>query len=150
MKDVPLQPGPELPILVVTARVSPRSRRALAAGLPTRLGGDTVLVFVSFAPASVPLGATFDFVFPRADPAAAVAVRCRLDAVTQEFARPFHEVPSGWRTVCALTFDGGPPPILTELPAVDSWSEATGAPLGLCSAQTWRSLREEGAKPSSL
>ncbi len=123
-------------ILLVEGRASPKAEQAVCAGLPRRPGPKERVCFVSFAYADLPLPKVFDTVFLRSDPRRACQTTCCIEAVTQQFAKPFDEVPHGWKTVCLLVFPDGVPALVDELPEVGGWYEGRD-PICLSSKATW-------------
>jgi hypothetical protein len=132
---------PELPILTLVGRTSAIARGAIGAGLPADADDREIVCFATFSPATFPVGSEFAVAFARPDPTVSVPVKCRLLAVTQEFGAAMPEIPIGWRTVCLLQFELGIPPIVAELPLVDSWSQGF-ARVGLCTVDTFLEVRD--------
>jgi hypothetical protein len=100
------------------------------AGLPP-LPSNARVFWVSYAFADLPIGTTFDMLIQRSS-AAAFPTRAVLHAVTQQFAKPFDEIPHGWKTIAAFTFPTGIPALVDALPVAASWTGTWS--LGLCRA----------------
>jgi hypothetical protein len=121
--------------LLLEGAASPKALEAVRAGLPESWPDTVRCIFVSYAFADLPLGKRFDFVFPRGKPAAREPTIAIIHAVTQQFAKPFDEIPHGWKTICLIDFPGGPPRLIEQLRTADSWFE-TNEPVGLCGRET--------------
>jgi hypothetical protein len=44
-------------------------------------------------------------------------------AATQQFLKPFDELPHGWKTICFLESPEGVPNLIANLPMAESWYE---------------------------
>lgn len=125
---------------------SPKALQAARAGLPASWPDTVRCVFVGYAFADLPLGKRFDFVFPRGDPADGEPTLAIIQAVTQQFAKPFDGLPHGWKTVCLIDFPRGTPRLIEQLRAVDSWFEWNEW-VGLCSRETMEVMRKGNGHP---
>ncbi len=95
------------------------------------------VLFISFAYADIPLGRTFSIAFPTCAPKSETRTRCVIRAVTQQYAKPFGEVPHGWKTICLVEFPEGIPRVIASLPEVNGWYENRQS-VSLCDEDTWR------------
>lgn len=121
--------------LWIPGRATAKVIHLLRKGLPQTLPPNTVMLFVSFSFADIPLGTTFNAAFPRNKPDEAVHCTSRIVAVTQQWGKPFDQIPHGWKTVCAVEFPAGIPPLVLALPTIESWYE-NDAGLCLCELDT--------------
>ena len=121
--------------LMLTGRASGRAVIAVRGGLPSAWPGTARCVFVSYAYADLPVGKSFEIVFPLDQPRAAVEAPCRIVGVTQQYATALEEVPHGWKTLCVLDFPDGVPALIEDLPESDGWEDG-GQALGVCSRVT--------------
>lgn len=110
--------------LIVEGRVAASRFPHLRGALPEVWSKTTVCCFLAYANADYPLGSVFDHIWSRADPHRTSRTPCHVVAVTQEFAKPFAEIPRGWKTICLLDFPAGIPDLIQSLPAVTGWHEA--------------------------
>lgn len=124
-------------LLVVEGRASPAAVARCATGLPLNRPANSEVLFLSFAYADIPLGRRFCFLFPSGQPTLATHAECRILAVTQQFAKPFGEVPHGWKTICLVQFEAGIPHCVSSLPEVDGWYENRNT-LCVCDEETFR------------
>jgi hypothetical protein len=113
------QVAPEDRWLMLTGLASAKAVRAVEGGLPQTWPATARCVFVSYAYADLPLGKTFEAVFPVDRPDAAVDAAARIIGVTQQYGTAWTSVPHGWKTVCVLDFPRGVPAIVDALPTVD-------------------------------
>lgn len=107
--------------LVIEGHVSAQSLPLVISGLGAGPSPRGRILFVSFAYADVPLGKTFNSIFPEGRPEEAKLTVARIEAVTQQFGKPFDEIPHGWKTVCLIEFPHGIPGMIAALPTVDAW-----------------------------
>jgi hypothetical protein len=112
--------------------------------LPGEYPPNSEVLLVDFSYADLPLGKTFDLVFPKGRPDNAEACRSQIVAVTQQFSKPFPEVPHGWRTVCLVRFHPSVPELVLGLPVVESWSENSQG-VCVCTRDTWEHLLSANA-----
>jgi hypothetical protein len=126
--------------LWIEGSVSPKSMALIKAGLPEARPCDTAIVFVGFAYADLPVPKQFDVIFPRRNPQDGIHCQSRIIAVTQQFAKPFQEIPHGWKTVCMIQFVGGIPETIRKLPEVDSWFQNDEWAC-VCGNATWELLK---------
>jgi len=131
--DVPMHER----MLIVEGRASLAVLAQVGAGLPEEKPSNCEVLFISFAYADIPIGRTFSIVFPTRAPQSALRIKCEILAVTQQFAKPFDEIPHGWKTICLMKFDDGIPDIVATLPTVNGWYENRDT-VSLCDEDTWR------------
>jgi hypothetical protein len=127
--------------LWLEGRVSPASMELIKPGLPSTRPPDTEVVFVGFAYADLPFTKQFDVVFPKNRPQDGVHCECRVIAATQQFSKPFPEIPHGWKTICVVQFSGGIPQLVQGLPVVDAWYQNREW-VCICDEETWRHLKK--------
>jgi hypothetical protein len=124
-------------------KLSPKALKAIRAGLPGDIPPRSVILFVGFSYASLPIGKCFDVVFPKERPALGVKCRSRIHAVTQQMAEPFDHVPHGWKTICVVEFPDGVPSLIDSLPSIDAWYENRDR-VCVCDEVTWEHLKAKG------
>jgi hypothetical protein len=122
-------------------KVSPRSIELARPGLPPTRPADTEVLFVGFAYADLPFGKQFDVIFPKGRPQDGIRCECRVIAATQEFSKPFPEIPHGWRTICVVHFAGGIPQLVQQLPTADAWYQ-NDTSVCICDETTWELLKK--------
>ncbi|WP_158903600.1 hypothetical protein [Burkholderia sp. L27(2015)] len=122
--------------LIVEGRASRSALAILNAGLPKSRPIDSEILFISFAYADIPIGRKFTTLFPEKQPHLVTRTNCQVMAVTQQFAKPFDEIPHGWKTVCLVQFVGGVPDVVRSLPEVNGWYENRDT-VCLCDEDTW-------------
>jgi hypothetical protein len=125
-------PVPERTLLVESI-ASPRAREAVTSGLPRTIHENEVVLFVGYTFAEVPVGTTFDCCYMAADESNVRWVRSEVVAVTQQFARPWDEMPHGWKTITVLRFDPAVPdlvaqPISILISSRETWHARQGGP----------------------
>lgn len=113
--------------------LSPASTAAVRAGLPADWPATARLLVATFADEDVPIGARFDRVVRVESAGELEVVRATLVAVTQQWGKPFANVPQGWKTFCLVDFPEGVPAMVAQLPTVDTWHQAPSS-LVLCAA----------------
>jgi hypothetical protein len=131
--DVPLRER----VLIVEGRASSTILFHVRGALPKERPGNCEILLISFAYADLPIGRTFANAFPTTSPQSVARARCKILAVTQQFATPFGEVPHGWKTICLVEFPEGIPDVIASLPIVNGWYENQNT-VGLCDEETWR------------
>ncbi len=127
--------------LYLEGKVSPKSLELIKAGFSSLRPPDTEVIFVGFSYADLPLTKQFDIVFPRGKPQDGVCCKCRVIAVTQQWGKPFLEVPHGWNTICMIEFPEGIPELVHQLPVVDGWYQNKDW-VCICDETTWESLKK--------
>jgi hypothetical protein len=127
--------------LWLEGRVSLSSLKIIKSGLPSTRPPDADVFFVGFAYADIPFTKRFDVVFPRGRPQDSVRCVCRIIAATQQFGKPFPEIPLGWKTICLIQFTGGMPQLVRQLPVVDSWYQNKEW-VCICDEATWDYLKK--------
>lgn len=124
-------------VLAVEGRASPIVLSYVQNALPKERSENSEVLLVSFAYADIPIGRVFDVAFPEGDPKSVTRTRCVITAVTQQYAKPFDEVPHGWKTICLVEFPEGIPAVIASLPTVNGWYE-NRLTVSLCDEDTWR------------
>jgi hypothetical protein len=124
-------------VLVIEGRASPAVLIRIGAGLPKAKLANCEVLFISFAYADIPIGRTFSIAFPTGAPQSATRTNCQILAVTQQHAKPFDEIPHGWKTICLVKFDDGVPDVIASLPAVNGWYENRNT-VSLCDENRWQ------------
>ena len=114
-------------------------------GLPSEAKAEECF-FSSYAFADLPLPKTFDVVFDYGDPLKGEVFPVCISAVTQQFAKPFDEIPHGWKTICWLGASARKSILLQSLPRVSAWFEAKPS-VGLCSRDTWEAKKKPNQSP---
>lgn len=109
--------------------------------LPITRPPDTEIVFVGYAYADLPFTKRFDVVFPKDKPQDGVRCECRVIAATQQFSKPFTEIPHGWKTICMVHFPNGVPQLIQQLPIVDRWFE-NKLWVCVCDEEVWERLKQ--------
>jgi hypothetical protein len=125
--------------LVLDGIVSNRSLELIKSGLPQQHPPNALVLFVEYAYADVPLGRSFQVVFPYGNAELGIRAECRIVAVTQQFGRPFDLVPQGWKTICIIEFPKGTPDLIQQLPIIDNWFEFRDR-VCISSGKTWHAL----------
>lgn len=131
--DVPLSER----VLAVEGRASPTVLFHVQGALPKERPANCEVLLISFAYADIPIGRTFDIAFPTSVPKSVTRTHCTIVAVTQQYAKPFGEVPHGWKTICLMEFPEGIPDVIASLPMVNGWYENRKT-VSLCDEGTWR------------
>ena len=126
-------------------KLSPGVFKAIKSGLPGDIPPRSVVLFVGFSYATLPIGKCFDVVFPMGQPALGVKCRSRIHAVTQQWAKPFDQVPHGWKTICVVEFPDGVPPLVESLPSIDAWYQNEDR-VCVCDEVTWERLKVSGRR----
>ena len=122
--------------------LSTKAREATQLGLAGPVPPNSEIVFVGFSYADLHLGKEFEIIFPRYRPTLGLFCRSRILAATQQWGKPFHEIPHGWKTIVVVQFSDGVPQLVRELPNVDSWYENKEW-VCLCNRETWECLKKE-------
>ena len=121
--------------LMIEGGLSRRAKRKLRSALPTEAPATRTL-FVGLAYADIPLGTTFDTWWSVQNPLAVIFARTVVEAVTQQFRKPFNCVPHGSKTVTTFRFLDDVPDVVDALPTLDRWTFAPQ--LGLSTRDTWQ------------
>jgi len=102
----------------------------------------SVYVFASFAYAQLPLGTTFDIVFPWKRPQAAIQSQAVLVAVIGEWvALPMPFLDQGHRSICVFDFPSGIPALIGKLPMREQFMQTPiDSYVGLTHIATWQVL----------
>jgi hypothetical protein len=118
---------------------SPTALAKVRAGLPDKWPDSARCLFASFTYADLPLGKRFDFAFPKDRPGDAEETVAIVVAITQQYARPFEDVPHGWGTICVIDFPKGIPKAISQMQIVNDWHESELRAV-LCSRETMEAL----------
>jgi hypothetical protein len=106
------------------ARLDSEWQHAITAFQQLELQETFVYVAVSFAYAQLPLGTTFEMVFPLSRLQEAVQSQSCLVAVIAEWvALPMPFVAAGHRSICLFDFPQGIPRVIYELPLVEQFGQ---------------------------
>jgi len=124
---------------------SAKAMAQVSAGLPATKPEKTEAFFVQFAYADLPIGKEFQVAFLKNKPDTFVNCLSKVTSVTQEFGKPFAEVPPGWKTICYIQFPTELPELLKQLPTVDAWYQNTEA-VCLSSLETCKAITAKGVK----
>lgn len=119
--------------LFIQGRVSAGARGVV--GL-TAADERDVPLFMRHAGKSHMVGDEFELVVDPDGTSVIVATRCILVAVTQQFGRPWDEIPAGWKTIAVLRFVNGVPPEVSNLPERDTWDSDVSC--RVITAADWR------------
>lgn len=114
---------------------------SVANGLPKDAPANSRVCFVGFSYADLSLPKEFDLIFDLAFPENALPAASRVIAATQQYGKPFAEIPHGWKTICIIEFPCGVPALIEHLPVVDAWYESR-VELGLCTSSAYTSIVE--------
>jgi hypothetical protein len=125
--------------------VSAKAMAQVSAGLPAPKPAKAEAFFVQFAYADLPIGKEFQVAFLKNKPETFVNCLGKVTAVTQQFGKPFPEVPHGWKTICYIQFPTELPELLKQLPTVDAWYQNTEV-VCLSSLETWQAITAKGVK----
>jgi hypothetical protein len=120
----------------------------VSAGLPAAWPPTAKAFFVAYAYAEIPVGRVFDVAFPRGRPEAAERTTAVIHAVTQQWAKPFGEIPHGWKTICVIDFPDGEPSVVRHLLTLESWTPPEGVSACLADQETMSALRS-GSPPTA-
>jgi hypothetical protein len=137
---------------------SQHTLREVRRALPTDISKHSRICLVGFAYADIPLPKQYDVLFPFShaesfcasgddEPlnfksstlAAAIECKTHVIAALPEFGGPVTELERGWKSICAVEFEGAVPPEVDLLPTVDTWHESNHY-IALCSCATFASL----------
>ena len=110
--------------LFTTGIVSAKTLAIVGDGFSIAPSPNGRILFFSFAYADLALGNAFSFVFPRKRPQDAVETEAVITAVTQQWGKPFDDLPHGWKTISLVEFPRGVPALIDALPIVDHWYES--------------------------
>jgi hypothetical protein len=108
--------------------------------LPDNKPVNTKILFVDYAYADLPIGKTFQRIFPIDDVESGVACESKIIAATQGSGKSIDRLPYAAKTICLVEFPRGVPEIIKDLLTVDNWSESSKL-VCLCSEETWRALK---------
>lgn len=132
--------------LCIEGKVSLASLELIKRSLPSSHLTDTIIVFVGYAYADIPLTKRFEVLFPKGRPKDGIRCECQIIAVTQEFGKSFTDVPHGWKTICVIQFADSIPPMINQLPVVDAWGRNEDY-VCLCDEATWKYLISNSKNP---
>ncbi len=85
--------------------------------IPIKMTHSTVVLFLGFASFSIKFGAKFNFLKTKDH---IYEISATLEYVTQQYNRPFSEVPLGWKTIVAINVNKGRD-YFDGLPIVEEW-----------------------------
>lgn len=112
--------------------------------LPAHRPATSRVCFVGYAYADLILPKQFGIVFDLQRPETGVKTEIIITAATQQFALRSGEIAHGWQTICVIDFPRGVPPIVDELPELNSWKNIPR--LGICEGYAYgtiaRSLKQ--------
>ena len=126
-------------VLTVSGRVSAETRDVVHNGLPSCRPRRSEILFAQFAYADLPIGKIFECCFMLDNPEEKKLAPIEVVAVTQQFGKPFDEIPHGWKTIVLAGFLSEVPAMVAGLPAIQDWYDEPPT-IGLSSADTWREL----------
>jgi hypothetical protein len=125
-------------------RLPPDWHEAMAAYQSLQLPRTSRYVAVSFAYAQLPVGKTFDMLFPARRPEEAIRSQIVLTAVINQYVplpMPFLE--AGHRSICLFDFPAGVPAIIQTLPTVGQMIQQSPTKnVWVSSTETWQCLIE--------
>jgi hypothetical protein len=107
--------------LAIESRASTRAREAVATGLVAAPGINDVLLFLSYAGTTHAVGSEFDVIVDGDGSLLLAEVRMILVGLTQQFGKPWDEIPGGWKTLGVIRFVGGVPEVIASLAEADAW-----------------------------
>jgi hypothetical protein len=126
-------------VLLIESRLSTQAFDAARSGLPESWESSCAPLFVQFSYADLPIGKTFECLYPAGMPSEVRWVDISVVGVTQQWAKPFSEIPHGWKTITLFRFNPSIPAAISSLPECDAWYEAP-IELHFASRETWESL----------
>lgn len=126
--------------------VQGRAGESLHAGLPVSFPRTARRAFVSYSYADLPIGKQFDCCYPENMPSRVIPVPIRLLGVTQQFGKPFDQIPHGWKTICLFDFPEGVPPEVDALPILEGWDFT--ARLIVCDRRNLPEIQASRGSPS--
>ncbi|NIG55727.1 hypothetical protein [Chitinophaga sp. Cy-1792] len=104
----------------ISGKLSPKVLPLFAEVLGSmKLARNEIIFFCSYSAYDIPAGHCFSEILNNDK-----TTKCRiiLKEISQQFFKPFDEIPHGWKTVCKFEFpDGIIPSAVMELPALDGW-----------------------------
>jgi hypothetical protein len=127
------------------ARLDPEWQHAITTFQQLEMQDTFVYVAASFAYAQLPLGTTFEMVFPLKRPQAAVQSHSRLVAVIAEWVSlPMPFVTAGHRSICLFDFPQGIPRIIHELSLAEQFEQLSlDEHVGLSSQASWSVIMQK-------
>jgi predicted transcriptional regulator YdeE len=129
----------ELRYLWLEGILSPDSFNFAKKGLPHDIPHNGRTCFVGYCYADIPLPRTYDLIFNFDHPEQVWRTQSRIVAATQQWAKPFEELPHGWKTVCVIEFPDDALEIIDRLPLVDGWFISSFR-LGLCDQRNYPAI----------
>ncbi len=123
-------------------RLTPEWQHAIAAYPSLPLPETCIYFAVSFAYAQLPIGKTFQVLFPARRPEGAVQAPAVLMAIIGEWIPlPMPFVEAGHRSICLFDFPAGVPRMIQQLPEVEQFMQTrTSEHVWLTSEETWQHL----------
>ena len=116
-------------------------RRAVLKFQELRLKETFVYFAASFAYADLPVGKTFEVVFPLSTPEAMVRSDSEIVAAIHEWVPlPIPFIDAGHRSICLLNFPDGIPAIVRELPLTDNIGGHRQSGIIVSSEEAWRAF----------
>lgn len=88
--------------------------------IPVKMTDSSVILLLGFACFSIKPGAKFNFLKIKDH---IYEISATLEYVTQQYSRPFPEIPLGWKTVVVINIDKGKE-YFNDLPKVEGWYES--------------------------
>ena len=83
-----------------------------------------IIVFCTFSGFDIPIGYTFSKILNNNNEIV-FSGNFVLEGVSQQFFKPFDEVPHGWKTICKFRFiNSTVPKIIRRLPSINGWYDA--------------------------
>ena len=127
--------------LAIEGKVSKDIIESVKSGLPYQKPDNSEILFVSYSYADIPLGKNFDRVFIIGDTQCNILSKSKIAAVTQQFGKPFGNIPHGWKTICVIEFKEGVPELIKNLPYVKTWDDSK-IRIVICSEETWQAMKQ--------
>jgi hypothetical protein len=119
--------------LRLSGTVHPESFSLVRAGLPDAAIAAECF-FSDYAYADLKVPKRYGVIFRLAEDQAMEYFSVTIRAVTQQFGKPFEDVPHGWKTVIWLGPEVENSALLRSLPVLREWTTGT---IGLASEATW-------------
>jgi hypothetical protein len=123
-------------------KVSASSLKLVEGGLPKSELPNTEILFAGYAYADLPVGKTFQIIFPKGRPDSGMLWDTKILAVTQQMGTPSDRIPYGWKTICLVQFPQTVPDLIRDLPTVDAWQYNENA-VCVCDVPTWEAIKSQ-------
>jgi hypothetical protein len=88
--------------------------------IPVKISNSSVVLLLGFANFSIKPGAKFNFLKTKD---IKYEISATLEYITQQYSRPFSEIPLGWKTIVVINIDKGRS-YFDALPIVEGWYES--------------------------